>query len=78
MASRSYWLIRFTAFALIGILALISPPHSDAQRAVQIACFPVVGAALLASLLLERFRRYRPWGLPIALGVMAVAGAWPR
>ena len=52
MASRSYWLIRFTAFALIGILALISPPHSDAQRAVQIACFSAVGAALLASLLL--------------------------
>jgi signal transduction histidine kinase len=74
MANRSYWLIRFTAFALIGILALISPAHSAAQRAVQIACFSVVGAALLASLLLERFPRYRPWGLPIALGAMAVAG----
>jgi signal transduction histidine kinase len=73
MASRSYWLIRFTAFALLGILALISPPHSDAQRAVQIACFSVVGAALLASLLLERSPRYRTWGQPIALGVMAVA-----
>jgi signal transduction histidine kinase len=73
MASRSSWLIRFTAFALLGILALISPAHSDAQRAVQIACFSVVGAALLVSLLLERSPRYRTWGLPIALGVMAVA-----
>jgi signal transduction histidine kinase len=74
MALRSYWLIRFTGFALLGILALISPPHTHTQRTVQIACFSVVGAALLASLLLERFPRYRTWGEPIALGVMAAAG----
>ena len=68
-----FWLIRFTAFALIGILALIDPPHSPAQRAVQIAAFSVVGVALLACLLVEGSPRYRTWGLPIALGVMAVA-----
>ncbi len=68
-----FWLIRFTAFALIGILALIDPPHSPAQRAVQIAAFSVVGVALLACLLVEGFPRYRTWGLPIALGVMAAA-----
>jgi len=44
MTIRVFWLIRFTALALVGILALISPPHSQAGRAVQIACFSVVGA----------------------------------
>ena len=73
MTSRAFWLIRVTAFALIGILALISPPHSAAQRAIQIAGFTVVGVALLACLLVEVFPRYRPLGLPVALGVMAAA-----
>ena len=73
MTIRVFWLIRFTALALIGILALISPPHSQAGRAVQIACFSVVAAALLASLLVDRFPRYRTWGLPVALGVMAAS-----
>jgi signal transduction histidine kinase len=73
MTIRVFWLIRFIAFVLIGILALISPPHSNADRAIQITCFAVVGVALLASLLVERFPRYRTWGLPIALGVMAAA-----
>jgi signal transduction histidine kinase len=74
MTTRVYWLIRFTAFVLIGILALINPPDSLAQRALQIAAFPVVGVALLTCLLIEGIPRYRSWGLPIALGVMAAAG----
>jgi signal transduction histidine kinase len=74
MTNRVFWLIRFTAFVLIGILALINPPHSHAARAVQIAGFSVVGVALLACLFVEGARRYRTWGLPIALGVMAAAG----
>ena len=74
MTIRVFWLIRFTGLALVGILALISPPHSQAERAVQIACFSVVGMALLACLLVERSPRYRTWGLPVALGVMAAAG----
>ncbi len=73
MTTRVFWLIRFTAFALIGILALISPPPSPAGRVIQIAGFSVVGAALLASLLIGRIPRYRTWGLPVALGVMAAA-----
>jgi signal transduction histidine kinase len=73
MTIRVFWLIRFTALAVIGILALISPPHSAADRAIQIACFSVVGVALLASVLIEGFPRYRTWGQPIALGVMAAA-----
>ena len=74
MTIRFFWMLRFSAFALVGILALIDPPHSAAQRAVQIAAFAAVGAALLASVLVAEIPRYRTWGLPIALGVMAAAG----
>ena len=74
VTNRVFWLIRAAAFVLIGILALISPPHSQAARAIQITGFSVVGVALLACLLIESSQRYRPWGLPIALGVMAAAG----
>jgi signal transduction histidine kinase len=74
MMVRVYWLIRLTGFAVIGILALISPPHSTAQQAVQIACFSVVGLTLLVWIAADVWPRYRAWGLPAALGVMAVAG----
>jgi signal transduction histidine kinase len=74
MMVRVYWLIRVTGFAVIGILALISPPHSVAQRTVQIACFSAVGLALLAWIALDVRPRYRARGLPVALGVIAIAG----
>ncbi len=74
MMVRVYWLLRVSAFAVIGILALISPPHSAAQQAVQIACFSAVGLALLAWIVADVSPRYRAWGLPVALGAMAVAG----
>jgi signal transduction histidine kinase len=74
MMLRVYWLIRVTAFAVIGILALISPPQSVAQRTVQIACFSAVGLALLAWIALDVRPRYRARGLPVALAVTAIAG----
>ena len=74
MMVRVYWLIRVTGFAVIGILALISPPHSAAQQATQIACFTAVGLALLAWIAADVWPRYRAWGLPVALCVMAIAG----
>jgi signal transduction histidine kinase len=74
MMTRVYWLIRVTGFAVIGILALISPPRSAAQQAVQIACFSVVGLALLAWIAADLYPRYRSRGLPVALGAMAIAG----
>ena len=74
MMIRVYWLIRVTAFAVIGILALISPPHSAVQQAVQIACFAAVGLSLLAWIAADVSPRYRARGLPAALGVMAIAG----
>jgi signal transduction histidine kinase len=74
MMVRVYWLIRLTGFAVIGILALINPPHSPVQRAVQIACFSAVGLGLLAWIGFEMRRRYRARGLPVALFVIAIAG----
>jgi signal transduction histidine kinase len=71
---RVFWLIRVSAFAVIGILALISPPHSAEQQAVQIACFSAAGLALLLWGAADLSPRYRAWGLPVALGVIAVAG----
>jgi signal transduction histidine kinase len=74
MMVRVYWLIRVTAFAVISIVALISPPHAAAQQVVQIACFSVVGLALLAWIAADVRPRYRARGLPVALGAMAIAG----
>jgi hypothetical protein len=74
MMVRVYWLIRITGFVVIGILALISPPHSPVQRLVQIACFAAVGLGLLAWIAFELRPRYRARGLPAALFVIAIAG----
>jgi signal transduction histidine kinase len=75
MTTRVLWLIRFAGYLVIGALALISPPPSPAQRAIQIAAFSVVGVALVAWVLVEVSPRYRARGLPIVLIVMAaVAG----
>ena len=74
MTIRVFWVMRVSAFAVIGILALISPPHPAWQRAVQIACFSAVGLALLTWIAVEAFPRYRTRGLPAALVVMGVAG----
>ena len=71
---RVYWLIRVTGFALIGILALINPARSAGEQAVQIACFSAVALGLVAWGAVDVFPRYRSWGLPAALGVIAVAG----
>ena len=72
--TRVFWLMRFTGYVVIGLLALINPPHSHPQRAVQIACFTVVGAALLACVYLDLIPRLRERWLPVALSAMAVGG----
>jgi signal transduction histidine kinase len=77
MTTRLFWLIRFTGFTVVGILALINPPGPGPDqlrdRVIQIACFAVVGLALVAWLLVEEFPRYHRRGLPIALCVTAAA-----
>jgi signal transduction histidine kinase len=74
-----FWVIRFAGFALVGILALVNPPDQQHQAnqpfdpAIQIACFVVVGLALLAWLLADELPRYRSRAVPVALAVMAAA-----
>ena len=74
MMGRVFWLMRVTAFVVIGLVVLIRPPHSAGQQAVQIACFSAVGLSLLAWIAAEAFPRYRTRVLPVALGVMAIGG----
>jgi signal transduction histidine kinase len=74
MMIRVFWLMRVTAFVVIGIVALINPPHSAVQQATQIACFSAVGLALLVWIAAEISPRHRALGLPVALVTMAVAG----
>jgi signal transduction histidine kinase len=76
MTTRAYWLIRYSGFAVVGIAALVNPPHQPHEqlfRGIQIACFTAAGLALLGWLVVDEVRRYRRRGLPIALGVLAVA-----
>ena len=77
MRSRLFWLIRFSGFVVVGLLALLNPPDHAPDRlldeAIQIACFTVVGLSLLAWLLVDEFPRYRASGLPIVLSVMGMA-----
>ena len=68
MTTRLFWLLRFTGFAVIGILALINPPgpgpDQPRDRVIQIACFSVVGSALLAWPLVGEFRRCHAGACP--------------
>jgi signal transduction histidine kinase len=76
MRTRAYWLIRYSGFAVVGIAALVNPPHQPhAQlfRAIQIACFSAAGLALLGWLVIDELPRYRRRWLPITLGVLAAA-----
>ena len=74
MMPRVYWLIRLAVFAVICLLALISPAQSAVEQATQLACFSAVGVSLLGWIAGEAFPRYRARILPAALGLMAVAG----
>jgi signal transduction histidine kinase len=74
MMVRVYWLLRLSGFTVIGIVALISPPKSAVQQATQIACFSAIGLALVAWMAADVFRQYRARALPVALGVIALAG----
>jgi signal transduction histidine kinase len=74
MMIRVYWLLRVATFVVIGLVTLISPAHRATQQAAQIACFSAIGLGLLAWIATEISPRYRAQVLPVALGVMAVAG----
>ena len=73
MLAKVLWLIRFAGLAVVGVLALTDAPSSRAEQAVQIACFTAASLAMVAWLLVGERARYRSWGLPVILGVMAFA-----
>ena len=63
-------LARALGFAWLGLLAfLIAPPSAPSALPVQIACYGMLGLALLAWTVLEAFpaaaARYPPWKLPV-------------
>ncbi len=74
-------LARAFGFVWLGLLAfLIAPPSAPSARPAQIACYAVLGLALLAWNVLEAFpaaaARYPAWALPVARGVIAFAAGF--
>ena len=71
-------LARALGFVWLGLLAfLIAPPSAPYAVPVQIACYAVLGLALLAWTVIEASpaaaARYPAWALPVARGVIAFA-----
>jgi len=74
-------LARALGFVWLGLLAfLIAPPSAPYAVPVQIACYAVLGLALLAWTVLEASpaaaARYPAWALPVARGVIAFASGF--
>jgi len=74
-------LARALGFAWLGLLAfLIAPPTAPYALPVQVACYAVLGLALLAWTVLEASpaaaARYPAWALPVARGVIAFASGF--
>ena len=74
-------LARALGFVWLGLLAfLIAPPSAPYALPVQIACYAVLGLALLAWTVLEASpaaaARYPAWTLAVARGVIAVAAGF--
>jgi signal transduction histidine kinase len=74
-------LARALGFVWLGLLAfLIAPPSAPSAVPVQIACYAVLGLALLAWTVLEASpaaaARYPAWALPVARGVIAFASGF--
>jgi len=74
-------LARALGFVWLGLLAfLIAPPSAPYAVPVQIACYAVLGLALLAWTVLAASpaaaARYPAWALPVARGVIAFASGF--
>jgi len=74
-------LARALGFVWLGLLAfLIAPPSAPYAVPVQIACYAVLGLALLAWTVLEASpaaaASYPAWALPVARGVIAFASGF--
>ena len=74
-------LARALGFVWLGLLAfLVAPPSAPSALPVQIACYAVLGLALLAWTVLEvspaAAARYPAWALPVLRGVIAFASGF--
>ena len=74
-------LARALGFVWLGLLAfLIAPPSAPYALPVQVACYAVLGLALLAWTVLEASpaatARYPAWALPVLRGVIAFASGF--
>jgi len=74
-------LARALGFVWLGLLAfLIAPPSAPYALPVQVACYAVLGLALLAWTVLEAspaaMARYPAWALPVLRGVIAFASGF--
>ncbi len=74
------WLARAAGFAWLGILAFVlAPPHGPSAMPVQVAGYCLLGAGLLAWMLIDLYpaaARHRRRSFPVILGVMAVAAGF--
>jgi signal transduction histidine kinase len=71
-------LARALGFVWLGLLAfLIAPPSAPYALPVQVACYAVLGLAMLAWTVMEASpERYPAWAQPVARGVIAVASGF--
>ncbi len=80
MLRTANWLARAAGFAWLGVLAFVLvPPSKPAALPVQIAGYCLVGASLLAWLLIDLHpaaARHRSRSFPVILGVMAVGAGF--
>jgi signal transduction histidine kinase len=71
------WLARGLGFAWLGLLAfLLAPPHEHGALQVQVVGYCLLGAALVAWALIDRFpagARHHDRALTVTVGVIAVA-----
>ena len=76
MLSKIVWLTRAAGFLVVGLLVLADPPHGPLAVAATVTAFCVLGLGLVAWGMLElnpAAARYRPQGLPLVLGLIALA-----
>ena len=80
MTTRAYWLIRYSGFAVVGIAALVNPPHQPHEqlfRAIQIACFSAAGLALLGWLVVDEAGATGPGACRSCSACLPPRPAWP-